>query len=183
MCEDTYTPIAYFTNAELMLVNLVSQIRPILGGRTRCYLLLICISNLLLDIVKLFLKTSHVHTFNLYCDISDTDKQVYDACIGVASTLLAPAQLRMAKLALSMHLTSPTVRMFDQIATQNGAKQLSCDSFVSIASRKICDDDTLRDVLKSAKQYDPVSIHIWYKNLLVSPLNYMINGLNNNKIY
>ncbi|KAJ8734858.1 hypothetical protein PYW08_014108 [Mythimna loreyi] len=87
-------------------------------------------------------------------DTLETDKQVYDACIGVASTLLAPAQLRMAKLALSMHLTSPTVRMFDQIATQSGAKEVTCDAFVSIASRKICDNDALRDILKSYNQYD-----------------------------
>ncbi|XP_022818717.1 UDP-glucose:glycoprotein glucosyltransferase [Spodoptera litura] len=87
-------------------------------------------------------------------DSLETDKQVYDACIGVASTLLAPAQLRMAKLALSMHLTSPTVRMFDQIATQTGAKDVTCDAFVSIASRKICDNDALRDILKSYNQYD-----------------------------
>ncbi|KAM3966578.1 UDP-glucose-glycoprotein glucosyltransferase [Aphomia sociella] len=84
----------------------------------------------------------------------DTDKQVYDACIGVASTLLVPAQLRMAKLALSMHMTSPTVRMFDQIATQNGAKDVECDTFVSIASRKICDNDVLRDILKTYDQYN-----------------------------
>ncbi|XP_034841093.1 UDP-glucose:glycoprotein glucosyltransferase [Maniola hyperantus] len=84
----------------------------------------------------------------------ETDKEVYDACISVASLLLAPAQLRMAKLALSMHLTSPTVRMFDQIATQNGAKELACDSFVSIASQKICDNDVLRDTLKSVQQYN-----------------------------
>ncbi|XP_041973960.1 UDP-glucose:glycoprotein glucosyltransferase [Aricia agestis] len=88
-------------------------------------------------------------------DTLDTDKEIYDASIGVASTLLAPAQLRMAKLALSMHLTSPTVHMFDQIATQNGAKNVKCDTFVSIASRQICDNDVLRDVLKSYDQYDP----------------------------
>lgn len=88
---------------------------------------------------------------------AETDKQVYDACIGVVSSLLAPAQLRMAKLALSMHLTSPTVRMFDQIATHNGAKEVPCDVFVSIASRKICDNDALRDILKSSSKYDPVS--------------------------
>ncbi|CAG9575933.1 unnamed protein product [Danaus chrysippus] len=85
----------------------------------------------------------------------ETDKQVYDACIGVASTLLAPAQLRMAKLALSMHLTSPTVRMFDQIATQNGAKESPCETFVAIASRKVCDNDILRDILKSTDKFDP----------------------------
>ncbi|XP_026726157.1 UDP-glucose:glycoprotein glucosyltransferase [Trichoplusia ni] len=87
-------------------------------------------------------------------DTLETDKEVYDACIGVASTLLAPAQLRMAKLALSMHLNSPTVRMFDQIASQSGAKEVQCDAFVSIASRKICDNDALRDTLKAYKQYD-----------------------------
>ncbi|XP_045529662.1 UDP-glucose:glycoprotein glucosyltransferase [Pieris brassicae] len=84
----------------------------------------------------------------------NTDKEVYDTCIGIASSLLAPAQLRMAKLALSMHLNSPTVRMFDEIATQNGAKQVKCDVFVSIASKNICDNDILRDVLKSTSQYD-----------------------------
>ncbi|XP_068628440.1 UDP-glucose:glycoprotein glucosyltransferase [Battus philenor] len=84
----------------------------------------------------------------------ENDKEVYDACIGIASTLLAPAQLRMAKLALSMHLTSPTVRMFDEIATQNGAKGVQCEAYVDIALRKICDLDTLNDVLKAYKQYD-----------------------------
>ncbi|KAJ2946318.1 hypothetical protein O0L34_g12355 [Tuta absoluta] len=83
-----------------------------------------------------------------------SDKQVYDACIGVASTLLPPAQLRMAKLALSMHSTSPAVRMFDQVALQNGAKEVECDTFVAIASRKICDNDVLREILKTFDQYD-----------------------------
>ncbi|CAB3237406.1 unnamed protein product [Arctia plantaginis] len=87
-------------------------------------------------------------------DSLETDKQVYDACIDVASSLLAPAQLRMAKLALSMHLTSPTVRMFDQIATQNSAKDINCEAFVSIASKNICDNDALTDILKSYSQYD-----------------------------
>ncbi|XP_045503578.1 UDP-glucose:glycoprotein glucosyltransferase [Colias croceus] len=84
----------------------------------------------------------------------ETDKEIYDSCIGVASTLLPPAQLRMAKLALSMHLNSPTVRMFDEIANQNGAKVVACDVFVAIASRKICDNDALRDVLKSIEKFE-----------------------------
>lgn len=88
---------------------------------------------------------------------SETDKQVYEACIGVASTLLAPAQLRMAKLALSMHTSSPAVRMFDQVATQNGAKEVECSTFVAIASMKICDDVVLRDILKSYDKYNAVS--------------------------
>ncbi|XP_037871803.1 UDP-glucose:glycoprotein glucosyltransferase isoform X2 [Bombyx mori] len=82
-------------------------------------------------------------------DSLENDKQIYDACIGVASTLLAPAQLRMAKLALSMHTTSPTVRMFDQIAIQNGAKEIQCDTFVNIATNNICDNDALRDILQT----------------------------------
>lgn len=95
-----------------------------------------------------------------YCIFVDleSEKQIYEVCIGVASTILAPAQLRMAKLALSMHLTSPTVHMFDQIATQNGAKTVGCDTYVAIASRQVCDDENLRDILKSLSQYNPVSI-------------------------
>ncbi|RVE50987.1 hypothetical protein evm_004396 [Chilo suppressalis] len=88
-------------------------------------------------------------------DSLETDKEVYDACIGVASTLLVPAQLRMAKLALSMHTSSPTVRMFDQISTQNAAKEVQCNTFVAIASRRVCDNEALRDILKSYDKYDP----------------------------
>lgn len=75
----------------------------------------------------------------------------------MAATLLAPAQLRMAKLAVSMHTTSPAVRMSDQIATQNGAKEAPCDTFVAIAAMKVCDNDALRDVLKTSHSYAPVS--------------------------
>lgn len=77
----------------------------------------------------------------------------------MASTLLAPAQLRMAKLALSMHTTSPTVRMFDQVATQNNAKDVQCEAFVAIASLKVCDNDALKDTLKSFNKYKPVSMY------------------------
>lgn len=66
----------------------------------------------------------------------------------------------MAKLALSMHITSPTVRMFDEIATQNGAKNVGCDTFVAIASMSICDNDVLRDKLKTLDQYKQVSMNI-----------------------
>lgn len=81
---------------------------------------------------------------------------MYDACIGVASSLLAPAQLRMAKLALSMHSMSPAVRMFDQVATQNNAKDVQCDTFVAIASRSVCDNDALRDLLKKFNDFNVV---------------------------
>jgi hypothetical protein len=64
----------------------------------------------------------------------------------------------MAKLALSMHTRSPTVRMFEEIAFQNGAKNVACPTYVSIASRNVCDNDVLRDILKSYSQYEPVSI-------------------------
>lgn len=87
-------------------------------------------------------------------DSLETDKEVYDACIGVASTLLAPAQLRMAKLALSMHTASPAVRMFDEIAIQNGAKEVQCETFVTIASRKVCDNDALKDILKLHHEFN-----------------------------
>lgn len=90
---------------------------------------------------------------------SETDKQVYDACIGVSSSLLAPAQLRMAKLALSMHSMSPTVHMFDQIATQNNAKKVQCDAFVAIASRQICDNDALEDLLQTWDKFNVVSYY------------------------
>lgn len=78
----------------------------------------------------------------------------------------------MAKLALSMHLTSPAVRMFDQIATQNGAKELPCETFVAIASRKVCDNDILRGILKSTDKFDPVSIFPRFNQKIFSVILY-----------
>lgn len=75
---------------------------------------------------------------------------------------MAPAQLRMAKLALSMHTASPAVRMFDEIAIQNGAKEVPCGTFIAIASRKVCDNDALKDILKSQHALDVVSTQFLY---------------------
>lgn len=58
-----------------------------------------------------------------------------------------------------MHTTSPTVRMFDQIAIQNGAKEIQCDTFVNIATNNICDNDALRDILQTHNLKNVVSIY------------------------
>ncbi|KAH9634134.1 hypothetical protein HF086_001336 [Spodoptera exigua] len=146
LCEDTTKPyekksksVTTFVSAKWEATPIVLELAEYLAGEST-------------DLFWSFFDG--INSLKSSLDSLETDKQVYDACIGVASTLLAPAQLRMAKLALSMHLTSPTVRMFDQIATQSGAKEVACDAFVSIASRKICDNDALRDILKSYNQYD-----------------------------
>ncbi|GBP59650.1 UDP-glucose:glycoprotein glucosyltransferase [Eumeta japonica] len=111
---------------------------------------------LALESVDLFWAyVDDVNSLKTSLELLKTDKEKYDSCIGVASGLLAPAQLRIAKLALSMHITSPSVQMFMEIANNNGARDVQCDTFVAIASRLICDNDVLRDVLKSSTYYDP----------------------------
>lgn len=109
----------------------------------------------LISLIFIFCNCSFYTDF---VTIPETEKLKYEACVGVASTLLAPAQLRMAKLAVSMHITSPAVRMFDEIAIQVGAKDAPCDTFVAIASQKVCDNDILRDVLKAFQTYSPVGV-------------------------
>lgn len=79
---------------------------------------------------------------------------------------MAPAQLRMAKLSLSMHTMSPAVRMFDQVATQNNAKDVQCDTFVAIGLHKVCDNDALRDILKNYNNFKAVSSITFYFFLL-----------------
>lgn len=57
-----------------------------------------------------------------------------------------------------MHTMSPAVRMFDQVATQNNAKDVQCNTFVAIGSRQVCDDDALRDVLKNYNEFKVVCL-------------------------
>lgn len=72
--------------------------------------------------------------------------------------MLAPAQLRLAKLSLSMHTMSPAVRMFDQVATQSNAKDVQCNTFVAIGSRNVCDNDALKDLLKNYNDFKAVCL-------------------------
>lgn len=72
---------------------------------------------------------------------------MYHAALEEARKLLTPAQISLLKLALSLHIYSPRIEMYHQMATQRG---VSCPTSVDIAGKLICTSHQLESSINSA---------------------------------
>lgn len=79
----------------------------------------------------------------LYC--IGSDKAMYDRGIAEASRLISPAQLSLLKLAVSLHIYSPRIEMYNQMAQERGIK---CPAAVDIAGTIVCAPDQLHGTVK-----------------------------------
>lgn len=74
-----------------------------------------------------------------------TDKAMYDRAIAEASKLVSPAQLSLLRLAVSLHIYSPRVEMYNQMAVERGIK---CPAAVDVNGHIVCAPDKLQDTVK-----------------------------------
>uniref|UniRef100_A0A0A9Y4P1 UDP-glucose:glycoprotein glucosyltransferase n=2 Tax=Lygus hesperus TaxID=30085 RepID=A0A0A9Y4P1_LYGHE len=84
-----------------------------------------------------------------------TDKAYYDRAIELIGSFLSEAQVSLLKFALSLHVYSPRVEMFCQIASQ---KQLQCPVAAYVDGNFECDVLQLQSAIKNA-QAAPVKNH------------------------
>lgn len=71
---------------------------------------------------------------------------MYKVALRHAEKLVTPAQLSVLKLALSLHLYSPKVQMFGQIAQER--KLPVCETIADIAGQLTCDVIQLVGIIK-----------------------------------
>lgn len=69
--------------------------------------------------------------------ILDNDKKRYDKVIEHASKLITPSELSVLKLGLSLHIYSPKVEMFGQIANERDLP--GCPIVADVAGKLTCD--------------------------------------------
>ncbi|KAG8311333.1 UDP-glucose:glycoprotein glucosyltransferase 1 [Homalodisca vitripennis] len=77
-----------------------------------------------------------------------SDKTMYDRALAEAGKLLSPAQLSLLKLAVSLHVYSPRVEMYHQMAQQRGLK---CPAAVDVAGTVICSPEQLQVTVQQVK--------------------------------
>lgn len=65
------------------------------------------------------------------------ERQQYDVMLKEATKVLTPSQLSILKFSLSLHIYSPEVQMFQQIATENDIPDCSC--VVDVGGKLSCD--------------------------------------------
>lgn len=77
---------------------------------------------------------------------SENDRERYDVIISEAAKLLTPAEISVLKLGLSLHIYSPKVEMFGQIAQLRGLP--SCPITADVGGKLTCNTDELKKLIK-----------------------------------
>ncbi|KAK9879740.1 hypothetical protein WA026_006800 [Henosepilachna vigintioctopunctata] len=75
-----------------------------------------------------------------------TDQSKYDTILKLAGKSITPAELEVLKLGLSLHIYSPKIQMFNQIASE---RNLNCQTIVDINGHLICDLEELKNYFQN----------------------------------
>ncbi|XP_044750165.1 UDP-glucose:glycoprotein glucosyltransferase [Coccinella septempunctata] len=78
----------------------------------------------------------------------ENDKAKYDAVIEIAGKTITPAELEVLKLGLSLHIYSPKIQMFNQIASERNLPV--CSIVVDINGHLICSLEELKSYFKKS---------------------------------
>lgn len=111
------------------------------------------LSPFVLEVVEFFAEENN-HLFWTYVDIINsldpslselgTEKDKYEVCMKEAAKLLSPVYMNLLKLSLSLHLYSPRVEMYSQMASE---RNVLCNPSVDIAGLSVCSIAELDAVL------------------------------------
>ncbi|CAH1979814.1 unnamed protein product [Acanthoscelides obtectus] len=93
---------------------------------------------------------SSISSLNPPLKTIDNDKSQYETILSHASRLLTPLQLSVLKLGLSLHIYSPKVQMFKQIAEERNLPQCSCAADVS--GKLTCDLEELDRLIEKPQE-------------------------------
>jgi UDP-glucose:glycoprotein glucosyltransferase len=83
---------------------------------------------------------------------SETDKVKYEVLLELAGKYLSPAQISILKFSLGLHVYSPKIEMFQQIAHGHGIPR-DCDTFVDINDQVTCNPEDIQSLLSGASRY------------------------------
>lgn len=105
-----------------------------------------------------FLADENESTFwdfiDALCDLkppladADTDKLYYKNALSVLKGFLSDPQISLLEFALSLHVYSPRVQMYNQIAKE---KEITCDIAAVVGDSIICDIERLKTDIESFK--------------------------------
>lgn len=75
----------------------------------------------------------------------DNDKKRYETILQHASKLITPSQLSVLKLGLSLHIYSPKVEMFGQIAAERDLP--GCPIVADVGGKLTCDMTEMKEYI------------------------------------
>ena len=86
-----------------------------------------------------------VFIFSLF--FLETDKAKYEALTDLSRKYLSEAQVSLMKFSLGLHVYSPKIEMFQQIAMVQGVPKHNCDAVAEVNSKMTCDPALINSLL------------------------------------
>jgi UDP-glucose:glycoprotein glucosyltransferase len=71
-------------------------------------------------------------------NIAESERAKYDSALDTVGHLITPAQVSVLKLALSLHIYSPKIEMYSQMAIERQVSALSCPVVADVAGKLTC---------------------------------------------
>lgn len=96
------------------------------------------------------MNTSYVIIKYVFVYLVDNDQVKYEAALSKAKSLLSNSKLRLLKFSLSMHIYSPRIEMYAQMAADRGVQ---CSTTVDINGELVCSVDQLKNIFKKVFIY------------------------------
>jgi UDP-glucose:glycoprotein glucosyltransferase len=84
----------------------------------------------------------------------DSDRTQYESALNVSELLITPAQVSVLKLALSLHIYSPKVEMYSQMALERGVFALSCPVIADVAGKLTCCVEEMKKLIAQTQGGD-----------------------------
>ncbi|XP_068902537.1 UDP-glucose:glycoprotein glucosyltransferase isoform X2 [Tenebrio molitor] len=89
----------------------------------------------------------------------ENDRERYNVMMDHASKLITPSELSVLKLGLSLHIYSPKVQMFRQIATEKSLPD--CPVIVDVGGTFTCDSSNIKNLIENYKEIDANLIDVF----------------------
>jgi len=99
-------------------------------------------------------------------NIADSDRAQYESALSVSELLITPAQVSVLKLALSLHIYSPKVEMYSQMALERGVYAISCPIVADVAGKLTCCVEEMKKLISQRQ----VKIFYHYMNTVCMKL-------------
>lgn len=96
------------------------------------------------------------------------DKKRYDIILQHAAKLITPLQVSLLKLGLSLHVYSPKVEMFAQIAREHELPD--CAALADIGGDYICDAQSLHKAIQNVRLLNNLFIAKYIKRCFCAQL-------------
>lgn len=105
-------------------------------------------------------------------NIAGSDRAQYDSALSVSELLITPAQVSVLKLALSLHIYSPKVEMYSQMAVERGVYALSCPIVADVAGKLTCCVEEMKKLIAQRQ----VKIFYYCMNTVCMKLFFLVGS-------